>query len=298
MTIAWVFPGQGSQKLGMAESLLTLEGAKERFQYASDLLERDLLAICQSGEKSKTLISDLNDTRNTQPALFVVESLIIDAMRLQGRRPSLLAGHSLGEFSALYAGEVINAESALKLLKIRSELMAASDGGAMTAVLGFERLELEELVKNTDGVVIANDNSTSQVVLSGRPESVNQVVDSLRCKRAVPLKVSGAFHSPFMKDAARKFSLELDKVSFSNATIPILSNSDPTPSIDSNMLKIKLKDQMINGVRWRETMDLFVENGISTFVEIGPGNVLSGLAKRCMKGVTISGISNSEDLGY
>ncbi len=297
MTIAWVFPGQGSQKLGMADDLLSLPGAEERFAFASQLLGRDLLSICsQSNDADES--ADLNDTRNTQPALFVVESLLVDDLMRQGRNPSLLAGHSLGEIVALYAAQVFDANTALRLLKRRSELMNLAGGGAMTALIGFDRKQLDELIASTEGVVIANDNSSSQVVLSGTPQSVKTVSDSLICKRAIPLHVSGAFHSPYMDNASRAFATELDEVTFQNALFPVLSNAEPIPTCDGELLKERLKRQMTTGVRWRETMETMVEQGIKNLVEIGPGNVLSGLAKRSLKGVTISQISNISGLGY
>ena len=297
MSIAWVFPGQGSQKLGMADDLLSLPGAEERFDCASELLGRDLLEVCRAGKNIDDL-SDLDDTRNTQPALFIVESLLVDELIRQGRKPSLLAGHSLGEIVALYAAQVFDVKTALRLLKKRSELMSAARGGAMTALIGFDRKELEAVVNNAEGVVIANDNSSAQVVLSGNPEAVRKVSTSVKCKRAIPLQVSGAFHSPFMEEASRSFVAELDEVSFQNARFPVLSNVDPTPCFEAEFLKQKLKKQMTTGVKWRETMDVMAQQGINTFVEIGPGNVLSGLAKRSLKGVTTSQISNASDLGY
>ncbi len=299
MTIAWVFPGQGSQKLGMADGILDLPGAKERFSIVSQILGRDLLAICKGeSDQSNDSLFDINDTRNTQPALFVVESLLVDELLRQGRKPSLVAGHSLGEIVALYASEVFDAETAISLLKRRSELMASAGGGAMTAVLGFDRKELDDLVEVTQGVVIANDNSSSQVVLSGDPEGVLAVSNKLRCKRAIPLQVSGAFHSPFMESAAEEFAKELDQIHFNDPIIPVVSNADPTPSINASVLKQRLKEQMTTGVRWRESMDLMKSHGIEIFVEIGPGNVLSGLIKRSLEGVTINQISTSSDLGY
>jgi [acyl-carrier-protein] S-malonyltransferase len=240
----------------------------------------------------------LNDTRNTQPALFVVESLLIDDFKRQGRKASFVAGHSLGEFVALYAAEVIDLKTALVLLKNRSELMASAGGGAMTAVIGFDRTELEDLIANTDGVVIANDNSSDQVVLSGAPDAVGLVAGKLKCKLTVPLKVSGAFHSPFMSKAADTFSLQLDDVIFNDAIFPVLSNADPTPSIDGKLLREKLQCQMISGVRWRETMKNLENLGIETLLEIGPGKVLSGLAKRSIKGVNLTQLSSASDLGH
>ena len=296
MAIAWVFPGQGSQKVGMADPLIELPGADERFQIASEVLGRDLLAICR-GEAGDAELSDLNDTRNTQPALFVTESLLVDSLIAQGREAELLAGHSLGELVALYAAGVFDLETGLNLMKTRSELMAKAGGGAMTAVIGFDRSELTERVAASEGVHIANDNSDAQVVLSGQPDALESVCTNLRCKRAIPLAVSGAFHSPYMQDAADRFAGELDRVVFQDARVPILSNSDPTPSRSGEELKQRLKQQMTSGVRWRETMQRFQDADIQTLVEIGPGNVLSGLAKRSMTGITLAQIAGAADLG-
>jgi len=298
MTIAWVFPGQGSQKLGMANSLLELPGSRDRFELASQIIGRDLWKICLGEEIPDEEIFDLNDTRNTQPALFVVESLLVDDLKRQERETKIIAGHSLGEIVGLYSADVLDAKTALLLLKKRSELMASAGGGAMIAVLGFDRNELDDLIRETEGAAIANDNSESQVVLSGSPEAVRKVADNLKCKRAIPLQVSGAFHSIFMTEASKSFAAELDQVTFQDAQVPVLSNVDPTPTLNGQILKDRLKKQMTTGVRWRETMNVMQNEGITTMVEIGPGNVLSGLAKRSMKGVLTSQISNASDLGY
>jgi [acyl-carrier-protein] S-malonyltransferase len=298
MGIAWVFPGQGSQKLGMAAAVLDLPGARERFAEASALLGRDLLAICsgEAGEGTADQPSDLNDTRNTQPALFVIESLLVDALRAQGRAPALVAGHSLGELVALYAAGVFDAAAGLALIKTRSERMAAAGGGAMTAVMGFDRAALDALVSATPGVVVANDNSSAQVVLSGSPEAVAAVSGQLACKRAIPLAVSGAFHSPFMAEAAAAFAATLEAVPFSDASVPVLSNTDPSPATAAAVLKERLRAQMTTGVRWRETMEQLKAEGIDVAVEIGPGNVLSGLIKRSCEGVGTAQVSGADDL--
>jgi len=298
MTIAWVFPGQGSQKLGMANSLQDLPGSRERFELASQILGRDLWKICSGEVAPNEEIYDLNDTRNTQPALFVVESLLVDDLKRQERETQIIAGHSLGEIVGLYSADVLDAKTALLLLKKRSELMASAAGGAMIAVLGFDRNELDDLIRATEGAAIANDNSESQVVLSGSPEAVRKVADNLKCKRAIPLQVSGAFHSIFMTEASKSFAEELDQVTFQDSQVPVLSNVDPTPTVNGDILKERLKKQMTTGVRWRETMNVMQNEGITTLVEIGPGNVLSGLAKRSMKGTMTSQISNASDLGY
>lgn len=295
MGIAWVFPGQGSQKLGMAAAVLELPGASERFAAASELLNRDLLAICAGDAEGE--LSDLNDTRNTQPALFVIESLLVDALRAQGRSADLVAGHSLGELVALYAAGVFDVSTGLRLMKTRSELMAGAGGGAMTAVMGFDRGELEQLVAANEGVVIANDNSSAQVVLSGTPEAVAAVSGQLTCKRAIPLAVSGAFHSPFMAQAAAAFASELEAIPFADAAIPVLSNTDPSPETSGAALKARLRNQMTTGVRWRETMERLSGEGIATAVEIGPGAVLSGLIKRSCEGISTAQIAGAADLG-
>jgi len=297
MAIAWVFPGQGSQKVGMADPVISLPGAEERFALASRLLGRDLLAICRGETSDADGPTDLNDTRNTQPALFVVESLIVDELRRQGREPALVAGHSLGELVALYAAGVFDAATGLELMLKRSTLMASAGGGAMTAVIGFDRDQLDSLVAAHEGVVIANDNSAAQVVLSGTPEAVKAVSAELTCKRAIPLPVSGAFHSPFMADAADAFASHLDGVTFEDARVPVLSNTDPSPSCDAGVIKQRLRDQMTRGVRWRETMEAMTAAEVDTLVEIGPGNVLSGLAKRSMSGVVASQLASAGDLG-
>ncbi|MEB3318952.1 MAG: ACP S-malonyltransferase [Cyanobacteriota bacterium] len=298
MGIAWVFPGQGSQKVGMAAGVLALPGARERFAAASALLGRDLLAICagEAGEGTAQQPTDLNDTRNTQPALFVIESLLVDGLRAQGRAPALVAGHSLGELVALYAAGVFDAAAGLTLIQSRSELMAAAGGGAMTAVMGFDRHELEALVAATQGVVVANDNSSAQVVLSGNPDAVAAVSSRLACKRAIPLAVSGAFHSPFMAEAATAFAAVLEAVPFADACVPVLSNTDPTPATAAAVLKERLRAQMTTGVRWRETMERFSAEAIDTAVEIGPGNVLSGLIKRSCEGIGTAQVSSAADL--
>ncbi len=298
MTIAWVFPGQGSQKIGMANSLVELPGSRDRFELASQILGRDLWKICNGENVSNEETFDLNDTRNTQPALFVVESLLVDNLKSQGRKAQMVAGHSLGEFVSLYSAEVLNVETALLLLKKRSELMASAGGGSMIAIMGFDRNELNDLIRETEDAAIANDNSDSQVVLSGSPEAVKKVADNLKCKRAIPLNVSGAFHSIFMTEASNSFSEELDKVNFNDAKLPVLSNVDPSPALKGSILKDRLKKQMTTGVRWRETMTVMQNEGVTSLIEIGPGNVLSGLAKRSMKNVLINQVANAADLGY
>ena len=146
-------------------------------------------------------------------------------------------------------------------------------------------------------MVIANDNSAAQVVISGTPDAVKSVSEQLTCKRAIPLAVSGAFHSPLMAEAAAAFKVHLEGLAFEDARVPVLSNTDPTPCSDAGQLKQRLSQQMTTGVRWRETMESLNSAGIDTLIEVGPGKVLSGLAKRSMTGVTTAQLSSSADLG-
>tara|TARA_B100001989_G_scaffold252433_1_gene234444 strand:+ start:66 stop:962 length:897 start_codon:yes stop_codon:yes gene_type:complete len=298
MSVAWVFPGQGSQKIGMAKQIENLPNAKKRFSLASEVFERNLFDICESNADPTNILSDLNNTRNTQICLFIIESILLDALKEKNFAPTYVAGHSLGEITALYCADVFSFEDCVSLIKVRSELMANVGKGSMAALIGFDRDQLALLVDESDDVVIANDNSSSQVVLSGSEEALDNISKKISCKRYLKLNVSGAFHSPFMNDPSTKFSEYLKKIKFNNPTYPVISNCDPSFCSDPNELKIRLENQMCSGVRWRETMDLMSHDSDLHFVEIGPSNVLSGLAKRHLNGVKISQVSTSDQINY
>ncbi len=298
MTIAWVFPGQGSQKIGMAKQIENLPNTKERFSYASEIFERNLFEICELNSDLTNPLSDLNNTRNTQICLFLVESILLDALKENGFKPTYVAGHSLGEITALYCADVFSFEDSVSLIKVRSQLMVNAGQGSMAAVIGFDRNELNLLVKKSEDVVIANDNSSSQVVLSGSNEELENLSKEISCKRFVKLNVSGAFHSPFMDEPAFKFSEYLKQIKFKNPSCPVISNYEPSLCDDPDELKTRLENQMCNGVRWRETMDLMAKDNDLHFVEVGPSNVLSGLAKRHMKDLKISQVSSSNQITY
>tara|TARA_B100000963_G_scaffold34796_1_gene25840 strand:+ start:242 stop:1141 length:900 start_codon:yes stop_codon:yes gene_type:complete len=299
MHTAWLFPGQGSQKIGMGQDVIELNDAKRRFDLASNIFNKDLYQICGLQIDNNNDEENLNDTKNTQICLFLVESILLDSLKAKGYKPDYLAGHSLGEITALYAAEVLSFEDCVSLIKIRSELMSSAVKGSMAALIGFNIDELRKSVDAQDDVVIANDNSSSQVVLSGNREKLESLSKIISCKRFIFLNVSGAFHSHFMKDPSQKFSKYLDGVNFKEPILPVISNSNPTLCSDSNELKIRLKDQMCNGVRWRETMDLIKFQGDDIhIVEIGPSNVLGGLAKRHLKNIKISQVSSSEQISY
>ena len=297
MTIAWVFPGQGSQKHGMGKDVIQLEGSKARFIYASEIFKKDLFRICELSSPDNT-IDDLNNTKNTQICLFLIEAILLDNLKKNGFKPNFVAGHSLGEITALYAADVLSFESCVELIRVRSELMSEALDGAMAAVIGFNRNELNDLVDKTKNLVIANDNSSSQVVLSGSQESIECVSGQITCKRFMKLNVSGAFHSPFMKDSSDKFSTYLDPLLFNNSSFPVISNYRPEFVSDAQELKKNLKKQMCNEVRWRETMNLMGKEDELHIVEIGPSNVLAGLAKRELKDIKISQVSSSANLFY
>jgi len=298
MTVAWVFSGQGSQKIGMAKQIENLPITKERFIYASDIFERNLFEICELNTEPTNPLLDLNNTRNTQICLFLVESILLDALKENGFKPTYVAGHSLGEITALYCADVFSFEDCVSLIKERTQLMVNAGKGSMAAVIGFDRNQLDLLVQKSDDVVIANDNSSSQVVLSGSNEELENLSKEISCKRFLKLNVSGAFHSPFMDEPAVKFSEYLKQIKFKNPSFPVISNYYPSLCNDPDELKIRLENQMCNGVRWRETMDLMVKDNDLHFVEVGPSNVLSGLAKRHIKDLKISQVSSSNQITY
>lgn len=285
---AWVFPGQGSQTLGMGIDLLELPQAKAKFDQAAEILGWSVIDICQNQEEK------LSRTLYTQPCLYVVESLLADALR-EKEQPDLVAGHSLGEYIALYVAGVFEWSAGLRLVKRRAELMDSAAGGMMAAFIGFDRQQLDQAIAQTNDVVLANDNSAAQAVISGTPEAVKSVISQVKAKRAIPLNVSGAFHSPLMSPAATEFKEVLSSVAFLPANIAVASNVDPTPSTDSDILKQRLIQQMTGSVRWREISLALPENNISHVVEIGPGNVLTGLIKRTCPDLSLVNIQNIDD---
>ena len=298
MTVAWVFPGQGSQKIGMAKQVESLPNTKERFSYASEIFDRNLFEICELNSEPINSQYDLNNTKNTQICLFLVESILLDSLKANGLKPNYVAGHSLGEITALYCADVFSFEDCVSLIKVRSQLMANAGKGSMAALIGFDRTQLDLLVEKTDDLVIANDNSSSQVVLSGSNEALDKFSKEITCKRFLKLNVSGAFHSPFMHEPSVNFSEYLKNINFKVPSFPVISNYKPSLCNDPNELKRRLENQMCNGVRWRETMDLMAKDSDLHIVEIGPSNVLSGLGKRHLKNVKISQVSSSDQITY
>ena len=287
---AWVFPGQGSQKVDMGADLATIPAAQTKLEIAEKILGWSVLDICKGDEDT------LSKTLYTQPCLYVIEAILIDILIEKVGLPQLVAGHSLGEYLALYTAGVFDFESGLSLVKKRAELMENSTGGKMAALMKFDRDQLEELLAQTEGVVLANDNSEGQVVVSGEPAEVEKLMSEIKAKRKVELNVSGAFHSPLMAEASTQFQSILDQVTFREARIPVLSNVNPSPTCNSGELKQRLSAQMTGSVRWREIMDYFSKNSVEQVIEVGPGKVLTGLMKRACKGVELLNIGTTEQL--
>ena len=298
MKTAWIFPGQGSQALGMIGDLAESALGQERLEIAERILGWSVLEKCQGDEET------LSRTLYTQPCLFVVESILADLLQEKGHFPDLVAGHSLGEYSALYAARVFNFETGLNLVQNRSRLMDAAEGGKMAALMKFDRTSLETVINQTENVVIANDNSAEQVVISGTPEAVDLVLGQVKVKRVMPLKVSGAFHSPLMENAAIQFQQILELVNFRSAKVPVISNVNPSQPInDAEELKSYLIQQMTSSVRWREIMLKLPDVGVEKAIEVGPGKVLTGLIKRTTPAIELENISqlaniskNSDDV--
>lgn len=286
----WVFPGQGSQAIGMGIDLLDIDYAKDKFALAEEILGWSVPEICQKEDGT------LSRTLYTQPSLYVIETVLADLLRQRGQQPDLVAGHSLGEYVALYVAGVFEWSAGLRLVKRRAELMNSAAGGMMAALIGFDREQLEQQIQQTGDVVLANDNSPAQVVISGIPAAVEAVISQIKKKRAIPLNVSGAFHSPLMATAATEFQSVLESVTFKPAQIPVLSNVEPIPTVDADVLKQRLSRQMTGTVRWRETSERFPEEGIERVVEIGPGTVLTGLIKRTSPNLILENVCSVDDM--
>jgi len=287
---AWIFPGQGSQALGMAKDLLDQADAVAKFDQAKEILGWSVSEICQeeTGKLSQTLY--------TQPCLYVIETILVDLLKSHDKKPDLLAGHSLGEYVALYAAEVFDFATGLNLVKQRAQLMEQAAGGEMVALIGFDRQQLEGAIAQTDNIVLANDNSAAQVVISGTPEAVATVLGQIKVKKAVKLNVSGAFHSPLMADASQEFTKILESINFQDAIAPVLSNVEPTPATAADILKQRLIAQMTGPVRWREICLQMPELQITNVIEVGPGNVLTGLFKRTCPDVQLQNISGLAEI--
>ena len=295
--IAWLFPGQGSQVVGMGQALAERYPAAARtFDEANDALGLDLRALCFAGPQDA-----LDLTVNAQPALLATA---IAALRAAGEEglagePLCAAGHSLGEFTALVAAGALDLGPALRLVRRRGELMQAADrAGGMAAVLGLDVERIEEALAGS-GIVVANDNAPGQVVVSGPLAAFADATVRLRAagaKRVLPLRVSGAFHSPAMRAVARDLGAALAEATFRPLRIPVAANVDAEIHREASDFRTLLERQVWSPVRWASVMRRLAGEGATLFVEFGAGTVLTGLAKRILPDARTANVSDPTTL--
>ena len=287
---AYIFPGQGSQFPGMGKDLFDkFEMAKEMFHVSDEILGFDLSTILLKGSKE-----DLQQTRVTQPAIFL-HSIITAKVMGADFQPDAVAGHSLGEFSALTAAGVIDFESGLKLVSQRAEAMQKAcniSKGTMAAILGMEDKKVDEICHQISGVVVAaNYNCPGQLVISGSIDAIESACEDLKAagaKRALILPVGGAFHSPLMEPARAELENAIDSTSFSDPLCPIYQNSPAIAVEDPIEIQKNLIAQLTAPVRWSQSINSMIESGITNFIEVGPGKVLHGLVRKISSEVSVS----------
>ena len=300
--LAIVFPGQGSQTIGMLDNLITIDKkAREIVNIASDVLGYDILKIISDGPKEK-----LDSTEVTQPAILLTSYVTWLLWKHKSNTiPSVLAGHSLGEYTALLCADIISFEDAIMIVSERGKYMQQSvpdSTGAMAAILGLDDSLIEQLCSNAaeDEIVsAANYNSPGQVVVSGHKNAVNRLINLAKnagARRAILLPVSVPSHCALMKDTANKFSKLLDKITFNNAQIPILQNVDAKLKTNAADIKTALIKQLYEPVRWVDTINEIHRIGVTKIIECGPNNVLSGLIKRIEKSFELFSISDKPSL--
>ncbi|WP_096084880.1 ACP S-malonyltransferase [Agaribacterium haliotis] len=298
-TFALVFPGQGSQKVGMlADFYSQFDCFADTFSAASEVLGYDLWALCQQGPEDK-----LNLTENTQPALLTSSIALFRVwQQLGGQNPDFVAGHSLGEWSALVAAGVVQLEDAVKLVQLRGRYMqeAVPVGvGAMAAVIGLDDQVIIDTCKQHDAVSAVNFNAPGQVVIAGKKEGVEAACEALKAagaKRALLLPVSAPFHTQMMKPAADRLAEDMQAVSFSDPQIPVVHNVSAATEASGENIKALMIEQVYAPVRWVECVQTLAAKGVASAAECGPGKVLTGLMKRIDKNIATAALESLDSI--
>jgi [acyl-carrier-protein] S-malonyltransferase len=300
--IAFLFPGQGSQSVGMGHDFYQASPqARHIYDTFNRIVSPDLSKICFEGPES-----ELKRTIFTQPAILATSLAAFSLFRAQCDLEAVItAGHSLGEYGALFASGVIDLETAAQLVQKRAELMENAPSGAMSAVLGLAETQVEKAVirvkhENKGPITVANYNTGDQYVISGAPEAVAAATEVLKeegAKRVLPLPVGGAFHSPLMDQAAEDFASFLAGFTFHNAKPGVITNLDAVPTTQAEDFRTKLAEQINHSVRWSHSMQLMVaELGVDTLIEFGPGKVLTGMARKMYPDVRVFNVSDQASL--
>ncbi len=300
MKVAYIFPGQGSQKVGMGHDLYdNFDSAKAVFKQADEVLGFPLSRLCFEGPEE-----ELRQTINAQPALVTVSFACLKAIgEVDSSRglppPTFVAGHSLGEYTALATAEVIDFATTVYLSRERGRLMheaGLKQPGGMVAVMGLDEASLVEVCKET-GTLMANINCPEQLVISGAKENLARAVDLTKDRgayRTIPLPVSGAFHTPLMQSAVDGMAEIIANLPFHQPMIPIIANTTAQPLTTAEEVKAELLSQLCNSIQWQRSIEYMINDGVTTFIEIGPGRVLSGLVKRINRDVEILNIGDAE----
>lgn len=295
--IAFMFPGQGAQYVGMGQDFYEqIPICKEMFELASKAGGLDVPALCFEENEQ------INITEYTQIAMLAAEVAMLKAIEQKGLKPDVTGGLSLGEYGALAASGVMNAEDVFRIVRKRGIYMqeAVPTGGAMTAVLGLDTKTIEQICEETTGTVtIANYNCPGQIVITGEESAVQAAAQRLTeagAKRCVPLNVSGPFHSPLLVGAGEKLAKELENVEVQDVRIPYIANVTADYVTDKADVKTLLQKQVSSSVKWQQTVERMIADGADTFIEIGPGKTLSGFMRKINKDMKVYNVEKVEDL--